>query len=319
MEASGRENADGQSGVSLPQRADVQYEAGESYEDLSTEIFNLRKRIGDLESNLNSLSAALKNTLTDIRSIISELDNPFNILRSVGVDELLEKCIEHVREEVSRIKRDEMKKSLVRGDEKPQASTQIVSCRGLKSEQLQEKSLPAKQGQKEEAHLPTNIKPSKEATSHPLTAETFTGFTRPPTVFHGVVSKGGKPISVSLDETFSTYRTAYLMLAAGYLLLRVGGRRADLIITEYVKRGWITPRIARDLADIIRMLGFEGRFWEESMSIDMEDHILLINYLRRVEEQSVVEENPVNMLFMLFLSKSISHMLHSIYSMLRRR
>jgi hypothetical protein len=67
------------------------------------------------------------------------------------------------------------------------------------------------------------------------------------------------------------------------------------------------------------MLGFEGRFWEESMSIDMEDHILLINYLRRVEEQSVVEENPVNMLFMLFLSKSISHMLHSIYSMLRRR
>ncbi|RLI30255.1 MAG: hypothetical protein DRO46_00925, partial [Candidatus Hecatellales archaeon] len=114
-------------------------------------------------------------------------------------------------------------------------------------------------------------------------------------------------------ETFSMYKTAYLMLAVGYLILKVGSRGAELVITEYVKRGWITPSTARELEDIIQILGLDVE--EEPVNgggIDVEDHILLIDYLRRVEELSASKANSADILFMLFLSKSISYMLRSL-------
>ena len=276
-------------------------------EDLSAELLELKRRIGGVEQNIASLSNALKNTLTDIRTIISELDNPFNILRSVGVDQLLEKCIEHVKEEVNSLKREELKRRLVK-DEEPKQNGQTI---------IVNPSATVKEG------LSCCGSPDGAVCSL-SSASTTTG---------GEVSHGGecKSRSVSLplisDGGFngsttgfnhsgngfsSIHRTAYLMLAAGYLLLKVGYRKADFILTEYVKRGCVSPEIARDVADMVYLLGGETWPTGESSTMDAEDHILLINYLRSLENM-VSDGKSSNLFFTLFFSKAVSYMLKLLH------
>jgi len=84
----------------------------EKDEDLSVEVMDLKRRITVMEKDIKGLSEALKATLTDIRGLIAELDNPFNILRSVGVDALVQRVMEQMEDEVSKTKREEMKKKL---------------------------------------------------------------------------------------------------------------------------------------------------------------------------------------------------------------
>ncbi|MHC1586457.1 MAG: FlaD/FlaE family flagellar protein [Candidatus Hecatellaceae archaeon] len=269
---------------------------------LSTEIFELKRKISELEKNFNSLSEVLKKTLTDVRSVISELDNPFNILRSVGVDELLEKCIEHVREEVGKIKREEMKKSAVKDDE-VKVQPQIVACREVKVEgETRGKS--SGKPEEGEAKPSCRLTPPELKVEKPATSTQPKDESKPPSVFEF------KPSVESFEEAFSIYRLAHLMLAAGYLMLRVGRREAELIITEYVKRGWVDPSTARELEDFLGMLSLEvGENLVGDGKIDVEDHLLLVDYLRRVGKMTSAEENPSNILSMLFLSKAISYML----------
>ena len=122
-------------------------------------------------------------------------------------------------------------------------------------------------------------------------------------------------LTQSSKELPLTYRTAYLMLVAEYLLLRVGERKADLLLTDYAKKGWISPTIIRDLLDILNLLKpYNSKFNSQDENslegeVDIEDHLLIINFLKKIEDFSVKEEDPINILFMLFLSKAISHLL----------
>ena len=88
----------------------------ESTEDKATlgEIMDLKRRVDLMEKEFKKLSEALKNTLVDVRSLVTELDNPFNILRSIGVDKLLEKVMERAEEEISKAKKEELSKRVAR-------------------------------------------------------------------------------------------------------------------------------------------------------------------------------------------------------------
>ena len=306
----------------------------EKDEDLSVEVMDLKRRITVMEKDIKGLSEALKATLTDIRGLIAELDNPFNILRSVGVDNLVQRVMEQMEDEVSKAKREEMKKKIAKGEgeeqkEKtvvtptPQSIQPIIVPSNLSSSNNQKttsgeinqtnvdnvKSSPntIKENnfsQKSEKNLALEVK------ENPKTFyQINNNYRNLPTI------KTTSFLTQSSKELPLTYRTAYLMLVAEYLLLRIGERKADLLLTDYAKKGWISPTIIRDLLDILNLLKpYNSKFNSQDENslegeVDIEDHLLIINFLKKIEDFSVKEEDPINILFMLFLSKAISHLL----------
>ena len=59
-------------------------------EVLEEEVEKLKKRVASLEEEIRSVYEPLKNTILDIRTLMSELENPFNYLRQLGLsDEFL--------------------------------------------------------------------------------------------------------------------------------------------------------------------------------------------------------------------------------------
>ncbi len=306
----------------------------EEKEELSVEVMDLKRRIATMEKDVKGLSEALKNTLTDIRSLIAELDNPFNLLRSVGVDDLVQRIMEQMEDEVSKARREEMKKKIAKGEEEeqkekivvtptPQSIQPIIVPSNLSSSNNQKttsgeinqtnvdnvKSSPntIKENnfsQKSEKNLALEVK------ENPKTFyQINNNYRNLPTI------KTTSFLTQSSKELPLTYRTAYLMLVAEYLLLRVGERKADLLLTDYAKKGWISPTIIRDLLDILNLLKpYNSKFNSQDENslegeVDIEDHLLIINFLKKIEDFSVKEEDPINILFMLFLSKAISHLL----------
>jgi len=311
----------------------------EKDEDLSVEVMDLKRRITVMEKDIKGLSEALKATLTDIRGLIAELDNPFNILRSVGVDNLVQRVMEQMEDEVSKTKREEMKKKIAKdGDGEQKEKIIVASSPAIFSPSNNDRATNNQVNSfrndnasnntgsnikhytsinndsfnhKTQQNLPTNsiqhLYPPASFLTYPVSSKT--SLAKKIDNFSGCFSEG---LSV-------TYRTAYLMLVAEYLLLRVGGRKADLLLTDYAKRGWVSPTIIRDLLDILNLLkpynlelNLQGNTNLED-EIDVEDHLLIINFLKKIEELSIKDEDPVNVLFMLFLSKSISYILKVFY------
>ena len=306
----------------------------EKDEDLSVEVMDLKRRITVMEKDIKGLSEALKATLTDIRGLIAELDNPFNILRSVGVDNLVQRVMEQMEDEVSKAKREEMKKKIAKGEgeeqkEKtvvtptPQSIQPIIVPSNLSSSNNQK----ATSGEINQTNVdnvkssPNTIKENNfsqkseknlalEVKENPKTFyQINNNYRNLPTI------KTTSFLTQSSKELPLTYRTAYLMLVAEYLLLRIGERKADLLLTDYAKKGWISPTIIRDLLDILNLLKpYNSKFNSQDENslegeVDIEDHLLIINFLKKIEDFSVKEEDPINILFMLFLSKAISHLL----------
>ena len=293
-------------------------------EELSVEVMDLKRRISAMEKDVKGLSEALKNTLTDIRSLISELDNPFNLLRSVGVDDLVQRIMEQMEDEVSKTRREEMKKKIAKKGEGGEEKEKIIVT---SSPQPIVVSSNNKKSDGETTHI--DISKVREENFNRQLKQNFPLGVRETSHIHQQVNNNDKILLAKPTTSFSThaskelpitYRTAYLMLVAEYLLLRMGKRKADLLLTDYAKKGWVSPTLIRDLLDIVNLLEpYNSKLNsrnENSLEreIDIEDHLLIINFLKKIENFSVKEEDPINILFMLFLSKSISHLLKSFSS-----
>jgi len=67
-------------------------------EDIQTKIFKLEDRVASLEQMLNSTVGDAKQVLTDVRAILSELENPMNYLKSLGIDEVMLSMAEQITE-----------------------------------------------------------------------------------------------------------------------------------------------------------------------------------------------------------------------------
>ncbi len=103
--------------------------SSESKIELS-EVMDLKRRVDLMEKEFKKLSEALKNTLVDVRTLVTELDNPFNMLRSIGVDKLLEKVMEKAEEEISKAKKEELSKRVAKkalGEEDKEKAPLVVS------------------------------------------------------------------------------------------------------------------------------------------------------------------------------------------------
>ncbi|MFH1180130.1 MAG: hypothetical protein V1710_07205 [Candidatus Bathyarchaeota archaeon] len=85
--------------------------------DSTADMVELKNRMDKSDQEMRAMTEAMKSTLLDVRTLMQDMDNPFNMLRDMGVDKLVSKAVETVEDEVNKQKREETKKRLAGGDE----------------------------------------------------------------------------------------------------------------------------------------------------------------------------------------------------------
>lgn len=85
--------------------------------DNSADMVELKNRMDKTDQEMRAMTEAMKSTLLDVRSLMQDMDNPFNMLRDMGVDKLVNVAVETVEDEVNKQKREEAKKRMADGEE----------------------------------------------------------------------------------------------------------------------------------------------------------------------------------------------------------
>ena len=80
--------------------------------DVTNDMVDLKRRMDKADQEMRSMTEAMKSTLLDVRALMQDMDNPFNMLRDMGVDKLVNKAVETVEDEVNKQKREEAKKRM---------------------------------------------------------------------------------------------------------------------------------------------------------------------------------------------------------------
>jgi hypothetical protein len=89
--------------------------------DVGSEMMDLKRRMDKSDQEMRAMTEAMKSTLLDVRALMQDMDNPFNMLREMGVDKLVNKAVETVEDEVMKQKREEAKRRMA-GDEQGPAA-----------------------------------------------------------------------------------------------------------------------------------------------------------------------------------------------------
>ncbi|MBN2336778.1 hypothetical protein JXL21_14575, partial [Candidatus Bathyarchaeota archaeon] len=89
--------------------------------DVGNDMMDLKRRMDKSDQEMRAMTDAMKSTLLDVRALMQDMDNPFNMLREMGVDKLVNKAVETVEDEVMKQKRDEAKKRMAGGKNEPDA------------------------------------------------------------------------------------------------------------------------------------------------------------------------------------------------------
>ncbi len=97
--------------------------------DVSSDMVELKNRMDKADQEMRAMTEAMKSTLLDVRTLMQDMDNPFNMLRDMGVDKLVNKAVETVEAEVNKQKRDEAKKRLA-GDADDEDAPVYVNVEG---------------------------------------------------------------------------------------------------------------------------------------------------------------------------------------------
>ncbi|MCB2171650.1 hypothetical protein KQH65_02800 [archaeon] len=106
----------------------------------SGEVMDLKRRMARSEEEMKALTDAMKSTLLDVRSMMQDMDNPFDMLRNLGVDKLVNKAVEDVENEVVKQKQEERKKKMAKGEELPE---KIIAMQAAPAVQPQPIAQPA--------------------------------------------------------------------------------------------------------------------------------------------------------------------------------
>ena len=97
--------------------------------DVTADMVELKNRMDKADQEMRAMTEAMKSTLLDVRTLMQDMDNPFNMLRDMGVDKLVNVAVESVEEEVNKQKREEAKKRLA-GNENEEKSPMVVTVEG---------------------------------------------------------------------------------------------------------------------------------------------------------------------------------------------
>lgn len=304
-------------------------EEEEEERDLSTDIMELKRRVNRTEKELSAVTEALKSTLLDIRSFLTEMDNPFNLLRSMGVDKLVSKAMERVEEEVEKAKREEAKKRIAKkGEEQPKnvievhttptATTEVKK----ESEQVNGKKIAGK------PQLPLRGFYGRAEPQQIIDEETYRRFldqetSSTPLKFKTVRRVKEEQSRPSLEETYEKasltlaeedYYEIYVTTVAGLLFLRLGERGSRELLSEYLRKGWASPKTIVDILDSIRITGTyaqENGFNSNPLdvNIDLEDKMLLTSVLKKLDKPFDQCREEIYIPLLLFVLKTLTWLL----------
>ena len=96
-----------------------------SGKDNSSDMMDLKQRMDKSDQEMRAMTEAMKTTLLDVRTLMQDMDNPFNMLRDMGVDKLVNKAVETVEDEVNKQKREEAKKRMAEDERKPEKIVEV--------------------------------------------------------------------------------------------------------------------------------------------------------------------------------------------------
>ncbi|MCD6530178.1 hypothetical protein J7L06_07855 [Candidatus Bathyarchaeota archaeon] len=300
-------------------------EREEEERDLSTDIMELKRRMNRTEKEISAVTEALKSTLLDIRSFLTEMDNPFNLLRSMGVDKLVSKAMERVEEEVEKAKREEAKKRIAKKDDERPKNVIEVHATPTETTEVKRESVQAGEKQTVERSFPHLREVYGGIQSQQvIDKETYRRFldqeaTGKPIKF-GSVKEQGKS---ELEETYEKptlklakedYYEIYVNTVAGLLFLRLGERGSREILSEYIRKGWASPKTILDILDSIRITstyaqenGFNANYLD--VNIDLEDKMLLTSVLKKLAKPFDQCREEIYIPLLLFVLKTLTWLL----------
>jgi len=135
--------------------------------DVSADMVDLKNRMDISDQEMRAMTEAMKSTLLDVRTLMQDMDNPFNMLRDMGVDKLVNKAVETVEDEVNKQKNEDAKKRMA-GDEDDDQSPMAVKVDGSTA------SSPghvASAAPRVEAPLHRAVAPTQQAVATPIPAQ----------------------------------------------------------------------------------------------------------------------------------------------------
>jgi hypothetical protein len=97
--------------------------------DVTADMVELKNRMDKSDQEMRAMTEAMKSTLLDVRTLMQDMDNPFNMLRDMGVDKLVNKAVETVEDEVNKQKREDTKKRLA-GAEDDESEPVYINVEG---------------------------------------------------------------------------------------------------------------------------------------------------------------------------------------------
>jgi len=223
-------------------------------EMIDEELNRINKRIEKLEKQFEEIHGSLQQTLLDVRSTLTEMENPFNYLKEIGIDEIIQKIIEgHAGEELKRV-RMEKTASMEKG--------------GGDNQQPQSTSPPPRPSVGREEVPRSAIQHRDE--------ELFAG---------------RKP-KLRLETLATTPYVLNLMICTEYLT-QLFGRDLERILDFYESEGWIPPHIRDAVVKTAKRL-FEVYsdlyiLQDERPAQSVKTHIVAIYLLNKLCEENTLE------------------------------
>jgi len=256
--------------------------------DNSNEVYDLKKRLDMSELELRALSDAMKSTLVEVRSMIQEMDNPFNLLREMGIDSLVDKAVEGVENEVNKAKRDE---ALKRMSKSPDAYTPTKMVNQPLTE-YKEQTPSENTNQNKRLDVLENVVKDLAETLD-LALDEFKG------MYETSLSRPKKPLqnasqmhvlAESPPEIEGVYQ-AYIQLVSEYLAIRFGRRGAEVLLLNEVAKSQASPKVVKDILDCLSSRVNKVEDQEESLpfkfslqNADLDDKILITTLLQNLDK-----------------------------------
>jgi len=233
--------------------------------DVSGEMMDLKRRMDKSDQEMRAMTEAMKSTLLDVRALMQDMDNPFNMLREMGVDKLVNKAVETVEDEVMKQKREEAKKRIVGDDEGPAA---IVTYYGGAAPPPTASPTSAPSAPSPQAGIPNGFKNSQSSPQSPTQADTMTPSQPPVNGYPGAYPEMSKPVPQP-----QTGASSSLERDVGSLMKRVSvTEQAVPLILNRISR---TEEAVEELSDSVHELveGLKGaRPWGERVSRHKPSH-----------------------------------------------
>lgn len=308
---------------------------------LENNMRKLQERMEQSEWKIDTVTDAMKTTLTDLRALMQEMDNPFNFLQEMGVDSLVDKAVEQVADEVKKAQREKTKNDAIQDDgRQPQSQrAQGNVSLGRTSQSRGGSALnPAQTLQQKHAPRPQNVQ------SMPVIAEITERIGQTESeiknisdsvkilteVLQTVVQKltpeqeattveEEKPVEPKVaasrgkapfGEIFGVdgaYYEAYVSLVSDYLILRMGEKRGEQMLLEGMYKGWARPEIVRDVVDNMSSKMKRGEdvafatYGFGFIDSEIEDKILLTSLINNLDKPPSQWEEPTHLFLLLAL------------------